>query len=683
MHPSLLQSLFKKLLVVAACLAACTAGRAASSAAGELIPRTLLFGNPTRTSPNLSPDGARLAFLAPRDGVLNVWVAPVGHLDQARPLTAEKERPIQFFSWMWNNEDIVYVQDRGGDEDFLLYAVNAATADVRLLTDFKKTRVRIFGASPLRPDELVVGINNRDPRWHDAWLLNVRTGDLELLRENQDRLSSFLVDDRLELRLATRSTADGGSEILTIGDGGALSVLETIGFEDDATTSVLGLTGDGATLYLGDSRGRDKAVLEAIDLASHEAKILAADDRADVGGVIADPVTGRVLGVSVDYLENEWRAVDPSIEPDLRFLAANVKGQWELQSQTRDNRRWVLTIDAVTEPVAFYLYDRDARSLQKLFTARPDLEGRTLAPMHAVEIKARDGLTLVSYLTLPADADPDGDGRPAQPLPLLLWVHGGPWARDNYGYNSVHQWLANRGYAVLSVNYRGSTGFGKNFIAASDKEWAGRMHDDLLDAVAWAIAEKIAPADKIAIGGGSYGGYATLVGVTFTPDVFACGVDIVGPSNLATLLSTIPPYWEAAVEQFARRVGDWRTEEGRKFLAGRSPLFKADAIKRPLLIGQGANDPRVKQAEADQIVAAMKQKNLPVTYVLYPDEGHGFARPENRLSFFAIMEGFLAHCLGGRYEPVGGDFKGSSLQVLDGATQVPGLPEALPQKPAP
>jgi dipeptidyl aminopeptidase/acylaminoacyl peptidase len=283
--------------------------------------------------------------------------------------------------------------------------------------------------------------------------------------------------------------------------------------------------------------------------------------------------------------------------------------------------------------------------------------------MHAPVIPARDGLKLVSYLSLPPGTDADGDGKPAGPLPLVMLVHGGPWARDQWGYNGTHQWLANRGYAVLSVNFRGSTGFGKKFLNAGNMEWAGKMHLDLLDARTWAIEQKIAREDRVALMGGSYGGYATLVGLAFTPDVFTCGVDIVGPSNLVTLLNTIPPYWTPMIAVFTRRVGDHRTEEGRKFLEARSPLTHADKIRRPLLIGQGANDPRVKQAESDQIVQAMQAKKIPVTYVLFPDEGHGFARPENRIAFNAVAEGFLAKHLGGRAEPAGDALKASSAEL--------------------
>jgi len=328
-------------------------------------------------------------------------------------------------------------------------------------------------------------------------------------------------------------------------------------------------------------------------------------------------------------------------------------------------------------PVRHYRYDRPSKKAELLFTNRKALEGKPLAKMHPVVIKARDGLSLVSYLSLPKASDPDGDGRPDKALPMALLVHGGPWGRDGWGLDSMHQWLSSRGYAVLSVNFRGSVGFGKKFANAGDKEWAAKMHEDLLDAVKWAVDGKVADASKVAIMGGSYGGYATLVGLTFTPETFACGVDLVGPSNLNTLLSTIPPYWAPMFNMFVKRVGDPNSEEGKKLLQERSPLFRADKIVRPLLIGQGANDPRVKQAESDQIVKAMVEKKIPVTYVLYPDEGHGFARPENNLSFNAVAETFLAQCLGGVYEPIGDDFKGASISVPVGEEVVFGLKEAL------
>jgi dipeptidyl aminopeptidase/acylaminoacyl peptidase len=346
-------------------------------------------------------------------------------------------------------------------------------------------------------------------------------------------------------------------------------------------------------------------------------------------------------------------------------------------SRTLDDRKWLVGFTMDDGPVRYYFYDRDTKEPKFLFSNRSALEKQPLQKMHSQVIEARDGMKLVSYLTLPPGSDPDGDGRPNKPVPMILNVHGGPWARDGWGFDPEHQLFANRGYAVLSVNFRGSTGFGKKFVNAGNKEWAAKMHDDLLDAVDWAVKEKIADPGKIAIMGGSYGGYATLVALTFTPDKFACGVDVVGPSNLLTLLSTIPPYWEPAIQMFRDRVGDNSTEEGKKFLEERSPLGKAEKIKKPLLIGQGKNDPRVKEAEADQIVNAMKAKKIPVTYVLFPDEGHGFARPQNNLAFTAVEEAFLAKILGGRYEPIGGDFEDSTITVPEGAADVPGLSESL------
>ncbi|MFW6412580.1 MAG: alpha/beta hydrolase family protein [Oceanicaulis sp.] len=352
-------------------------------------------------------------------------------------------------------------------------------------------------------------------------------------------------------------------------------------------------------------------------------------------------------------------------------------GDVALTSRSDDDRTWVLMEYASDAVSTYWLWDRDADTFERLFASRPELEGAPLAKMHPVIIPARDGLDLVSYLTLPVGTDADGDARPDAPVPMVLWVHGGPWARDGYGNDSYAQWFANRGYAVLQVNFRGSTGFGKDFVNAGDLEWGEAMHDDLIDAVNWAVSEGVTAEDSVAIGGGSYGGYATLAGLTFTPETFACGVDIVGPSNLVTLLEAIPPYWESFRRVLEMRVGDPNTEEGMALLRERSPLNSVDNIQRPLLIGQGANDPRVAQAESDQIVEAMTARDIPVTYVLFPDEGHGFARPENRLAFNAVAEGFLGECLGGRVEPIGDAFQGSSLSVPAGEDYVDGLSEAL------
>jgi dipeptidyl aminopeptidase/acylaminoacyl peptidase len=450
--------------------------------------------------------------------------------------------------------------------------------------------------------------------------------------------------------------------------------------EDAMSTHPMGLDESGQVLYMTDSRGRNTAALTAVDLGSGKITLLAEDPRADVAGVLEHPIHHTIQAVGFNYTRPDWKVLDPSVHGDLAYLRSAMQGDIMVTSRSLDDRLWTVVAVVDDGPARFYLYDRTAKTANLLFTNRKDLEGLPLAKMHPEVIKSRDGLDLVSYLTLPVGSDTRKSGRPDRALPMVLVVHGGPWARDHWGLNGEDQWLANRGYAALSVNFRGSTGFGKRFVNAGNREWAGKMHDDLIDAVQWAVGEGIADKARVAILGGSYGGYAALVGLTFTPDVFACGVDIVGPSNLVTLLNTIPPYWEPGIAMFTTRVGDHRTEEGRKFLESRSPLAFVDRIRRPLLIGQGANDPRVKQSEADQIVGAMQRRGIPVTYVLYPDEGHGFARPENRLSFNAVVEAFLSRHLGGRFEPVGRDFAGSTITVPTGAEDVPGLKATLPPR---
>jgi dipeptidyl aminopeptidase/acylaminoacyl peptidase len=648
-----------------------------AAAATPPIPRAAIFGNPERAAAQLSPDGKYISFLAPREGVLNIWVVQRGKpLAEARPLTSEKVRPIFNYFWSVNGRDILYTQDKGGDENVLLYAVDIETGAERKLTDFQGVRVLVYGASLKRPDELVIGINDRDKAFHDPYLLNVRTGELKRLLDNTERYSRFIVDQDLAIRFATRATPEGGWEFLRF-DGGKAVLVDTIGFEDSWTAGPGGITTDGRTLYWTETRGRNTAALLAIDLTSGQRRVVGEDRRADVSGHLSDPETGRVLAYRVNYLKDELRAVDPAVASDIDFLDRNLKGQWSIQSQTRSNRIWLIGNDPITSPPRVMVYERDSKKLTELYVGRPALIGKDLPNVCPQELKSRDGLTMVAYLTLPVGSDKDGDCKPERPVPMVLNVHGGPWGRDDYGYDPRSVWLADRGYASLQVNFRGSTGFGKDFVNKADGEWGGKMHDDLVDAVDWAIKNGIAIADKVAIYGGSYGGYATLWAVTNTPERFACGVAVVAPSNLNTLLSSIPPYWESLKEQFFRRVGDPRTEAGKALLRERSPLTHVQNISKPLLIGQGANDPRVKQAEADQIVQAMLAKKIPVTYVLYPDEGHGFARAPNRTSFYAVSEAFLSQCLGGRFEPVGSDFQGSSIQVPTGAAFVPGLTEAL------
>jgi len=664
-------------IIAAGLLAAASIASTVAAQTPDLIPRKLIFGNPSRLLPKLSPDGKSIAWLAPRDGVLNVWVAPADAPGSAKPVTDERPRPIMEYWWSPDGTRILYAQDRGGNENWVLYGVELATGKQTTYTDPEKVTVRVVGASPKVPGAILIGLNNRVPQFHDVYRVDLESGKRELVLKN-DRWAGFMADWDLNLRYGFRQTPAGGAVVEKLSAGGKSEPWLEIGADDVLTTRPAGITADGRTVYLHDSRSRNTAALFAVDVATDKATQIGASEKADVEGVITHPATGEVEAYGVNYLKKEWIPVAASIRDDVALLDRELKGEWSVLSQTRDGRRWTLQVDRVNEPVTFYLYDRDAKKLTRLFTARPDLEGRTLASMGTFELRSRDGLVLPSYLSLPPGADGNGDGKPDQALPMVLFVHGGPWARDDYGYNSVHQWLANRGYAVLSVNYRGSTGFGKAFVNAAKREFAGKMHDDLIDAVAWAVKQGIAQKDKVAIMGGSYGGYATLVGMTFTPDTFACGVDIVGPSNLITLIESFPPYWAPILElSWYPRVGDPRKEEDRKDLLARSPITRVEQIRKPLLIGQGANDPRVTQKESDQIVAAMKARSIPVTYVLYPDEGHGFARPENRTSFFAISEGFLSKCLGGRYEPIGNDFAGSSLKVPEGAGYVPGLKEAV------
>jgi dipeptidyl aminopeptidase/acylaminoacyl peptidase len=663
--------------VLLAGASAVAAGPTFAQGEPPLLPRKHIFGNPTRASATVSPDGTKIALLAPRDGVLNVWVGPVSAVDQAKPVTSEKVRPVLQYYWAPDSGRILYVQDEGGNENYALHGVDLATGKETKYTQFAKTQVRVEGSSPRVPAAILISANNRNPRFHDVYRLELASGQMTLVRENNEYVG-FVSDFDLKLAYGFKPAPGGGFVNEKLDADGKGKPVDTIGGDDALTTSPLGVTADGRTLYMRDSRGRNTSVLKAVDIATGKETILGSDERADVTGVIAHPLTGVVEAYSVNYLKNEWYPVGDTLKDDIAFLNREARGEWSVTSRSNDSRWWTLMVDRVSEPVSFHLYDRQAKKLVKLFTARPDLEGKPLASMRPVEIKSRDGLTLVSYLSLPPGADRNGDGRPDKPLPMVLNVHGGPWYRDKFGYHPEHQWLANRGYAVLSVNYRGSTGFGKSFLNAADKQFGAKMHDDLIDAVEWAIKDGITARDKVAIYGGSYGGYATLVGLTFTPDAFACGVDIVGPSSLVTLIESFPAYWQPILEAtWYRRVGDPRTEEGKQFLLSRSPITKVDQIRKPLLIAQGANDPRVTQKESDQLVAAMKARNIPVTYVIYADEGHGFARPENRTSFYAITEGFLARCLGGRQEPLGADLKGANLKVPEGAANIPGLADAL------
>ena len=647
--------------------------------ATPLIDRAAIFGNPEQTQGRISPDGGYISWVAPVDGVLNIWVAPADDPAAAKPVTNDTSRGIRSHFWAPNSKFVYYVQDDGGDENFHVYASNIATGEVLDLTPVEDgVRATIQGVSAEKPDHVLIGLNERNPQIFDLYLVDASTGERELVKENPG-YAGWVIDNTLTPRFGIVQTAGGGADMVDM-EGNALL---SIPAEDFLTTNTFGFNKDNTHMFAVDSRGRDTAALVRISASDGSVEVLAENDKADISNVLLHPETYEPLAFATDYLRSEWTALDDATSEDLTFLKSELSGDIEILSSTDDLSKAIVYSEAAEAPGIYYIYDREADTLTKMFATRPDLADANLQAMHPVEIASRDGLTLVSYLTLPPGSDADGDGRPEAPVPMVLAVHGGPWARDNYGYNSWHQWMANRGYAVLSVNYRGSTGFGKNFVNAAVKEFAGKMHDDLIDSVDWAVSEGIAQEDKVAIAGGSYGGYATLIGVTFTPDTFACGVDIVGPSSLVTLVESFPEYWKPFLEgTWFKYVGDPANEEDRADMLARSAISKVDNISVPLLIGQGENDPRVTKLESDQLVDVMAQKGLPVTYVNFPDEGHGFARPENRLAFYSVMEGFLAECLGGQAEPIGTAFDGSSVQILHGAEFVPGLADAVAAMPS-
>jgi len=644
---------------------------------GSLIPRQILFGNPDKTSVKISPDGSRISYLAPVNGVLNLWVAPVGDPLRARPVTNDTNRGIRSYAWAYNNQ-LLYLQDRDGDELWRLFKVdlNQSRSEAESLTP-KGSLAAIQKVSHNFPDEILVILNERDPRYFDIYRINLKSGNRTLLQENPG-FGGFITDDHFQVRLALNLTADGGAEYLVPRNGSWERILR-LDSEDYSPylSGPIGMDKTGRLLYFTDNRERDTAALKALDLDGGQETLLAEDPKADASAVLIHPRDNTIQAVAFTYDRAHWKILDPSIEEDMDRLKEVSDGEMEVVSRSLDDKAWIVSYLRDNGPGHYYYYNRKSEEARFLFTWNRELEDKPLARMHSVIIKSRDGLDLMSYCTLPLESDPDGDGHPNRPLPLVLLVHGGPWLRDNWGYNPIHQWLANRGYAVLSINFRGSTGFGKSFMNAGNLEWGGKMQDDLIDGANWAVAEGIADPDRIAIMGGSYGGYATLAALTMTPEAFACGVDLVGPSNLITFLESVPAYWEPLTGLFRIRIGDNTTEEGRAFLEARSPINHAENVTRPLLIGQGANDPRVRQNESEQIVSSLEKRGTPVTYLVFPDEGHGFARPENNMAFFAVTEAFLAQHLGGEFGPIGSDFQQSSITVPVGAEAVPGLQEAL------
>ncbi len=612
----------------------------------ELIPLPILFGNPERVSPRISPDGTQLAWIAPHEDVLNVWLAPVSpekglDLAAARVVTDDTDRGIRQFGWAHDGRHLLYLQDTGGDENWRLHDVDLATMQHRDLTPFDGVQTELVGIEPACPDEILIGLNKDNPELHDVYRVDLRTGELTKEVENPGFVG-WVADASLTVRAAFQPHPDGSLSLM-VSDGarGDWRELLAIPADDALSTDAVAFSQDGTSLLLITSADAQTARLVRIDLSTGAMHVLAEDPVADVSGVKVHPITQEPQLVRVLKARSQYSVLDPAVAGDLTAIRALHSGDPAIQNADDADRVWLVAFTNDAGPVPYFAYDRETGTSQFLFEHQPDLSRYQLAAMEPFSYQARDGLTIHGYLTFPPGAD-------RSKLPAVLNVHGGPWVRDSWGFNPEAQWMANRGYLSVQVNYRGSTGYGKAFVNAGDREWGARMQDDLSDAVAYVIDQGWADPARVAIYGGSYGGYAALAGATFTPDIYRCAVDIVGPSNLITLIETIPPYWAPLISQFHRRVGD--PEKDRDFLWSRSPLSAVDRIRIPLLIAQGANDPRVKQAESEQIVAALDKAGIDHDYMLFPDEGHGFAKPENRLKFYAEAEAFLSKHLGGRAE---------------------------------
>lgn len=609
-----------------------------------LIPRSVLFGNPERTQARLSPDGKKISFLAPSpQGIMNVWIQTLGEKNPTM-LTHDTHRGITTHAWIPNGKSVLFIQDVGGDENWHVYTADLETKKTTNLTPYPGIRAEGLMLSRIKKDELLVGLNLKDPVLFDMYRINVVTGNLELDTANPGDVMSWLADAQFEIRAAMSTNIADGSMTLRIRDNKEAPWRDLLNWPFGESGHPVTFSKDGKTIFLTTSIGADTSRLVEVDLSSgQELRELARDPQADLAEIMHNPDHFNIEAVEHFYLKPSWAPIEAAVAQDFAFLGQHCKGAISIQSRSHADDLWIVSELLDDGPTIYWLYYRQERKLERLFVDRPELEKYKLAPMEALVIPARDGLPMVCYMTRPTQAS---ETKP----PLILNVHGGPWARDYWGFDPEAQWLANRGFTVLQVNYRSSTGFGKNFLNAGNGQWGqGKMQDDLTDVVRWAIDQGIADPKKVAIYGGSYGGYATLAGLTFTPDLYVCGIDIVGPSNLKTLFETIPPYWKPFKTQMVLRVGDVENDE--ELNRHISPLFHVEKIQAPLFIAQGKNDPRVKIQESDQIVTAMRQKNLMVQYVVYTDEGHGFVRPENRMDFYGRAEEFLTKCLGVSCEP--------------------------------
>jgi dipeptidyl aminopeptidase/acylaminoacyl peptidase len=639
--------------IVAAFVAALSIGVPVAATAQQppIIDRALFFGEIQIAGAQISPDGQYLSFLKPYKGTRNIWVKKAGEpFSAARPISKEASRPIRQYFWSRDSKYILYSQDAGGDENFNVYAIDPSLpADpatgvppTRALTSFKGVRTIIYAAPRAKPDILYIGLNDREPQWHDLYQLTISTGEKKLLKKNTERIAGWDFDNDGNLRLAERTNQVGDTEILRVDADGfkqiySCSVLENCGVEAfDASNK---------QIYLNTNKGDlDLSELEMLDPATGSTTKYESDPekRVDIQGLQLSDVDYHVYFTQYEDDRHRLYFKDKDFEKEYRWLQSKLPGkEIGFGAKSKDENVWIVSAFSDTEPGETYLWNRKAKTLDLQYRIREELPRASLSERKPYHFKSSDGLEITAYLTLPK-------GLPAKNLPLVVFPHGGPWARDSYGYDTFAQFLSNRGYAVLQPNFRGSTGYGKKFLNAGNGEWGRKMQDDITWGVKALVADGTVDVKRAGIAGGSYGGYATLAGVAFTPDVYAAAVAIVAPSNLITLLDAIPPYWEAGRKQMYARMADPTTPDGKALLVAESPLTKAKDIVTPLMVVQGKNDPRVNIRESNQIVAAVRDNGKPVEYLVAPDEGHGFARPINNLAMVTAMEGFLVKYLGGR-----------------------------------
>jgi dipeptidyl aminopeptidase/acylaminoacyl peptidase len=641
----------KKLIAIAFCFLAILAPAAAWSQQPPLIDRKAFFGEIQIAGAQISPDGQYLSFLKPYKGTRNIWVKKASEpFSAARAVSAEATRPIRGYFWSRDSKFILYSQDAGGDENFNVYAIDptlpadakTGVPPTRALTDLKGVRTIIYAAPRTKPDILYIGLNDRDKQWHDLYELHISTGEKTLLRKNTERISGWDFDNDGNLRMAERTNQAGDTEILSVDADGfkqiySCTVLEGCG--------IGGFDASNKLAYLTTNKGAlDLSELDLIDPATGATSLVESDPdkRVDFGGFESSDIDHHIFFTT--YEDDRYRRYfrDKAFEKEYRWLEGKLPGkEINFGARSKDENVWIVSASSDTEPGETYLWDRKAKTLTLEYRIREEMPRESLSQRKPYHFKSSDGLEIPAYLTLPK-------GLAAKNLPLIVWPHGGPWARDSYGYDTFAQFLSNRGYAVLQPNFRGSTGYGKRFLNAGNGEWGRKMQDDLTWGVKALIADGTVDAKRVGIAGGSYGGYATLAGVAFTPDVYAGAVAIVAPSNLITLLDAIPPYWEAGRKQMYTRMADPTTAEGKALLVAESPLTRAKDIVTPLMVVQGKNDPRVNIRESNQIVAAVRDNGKPVEYLVAPDEGHGFARPINNLAMVTAMEGFFEKYLGGR-----------------------------------